>query len=166
MSQVYTGAFTIIVPVISGTVTDTNGQPLANVLLQQDGGPSSSLTDSNGVYVLGVDPGWTGNVIPYFGDLFFVPGLRFYNNVVASRSNQNYLAVDSLAVTLSTSRQGSNLSLNWFGINGVNYEPQYSTNLVDWLPYAGPLTGTNGPAGLLVPMDADPQKFFRIKASN
>src|SRR2546423_9065449 len=31
MSQVYTGAFSITVPLITGTISDTNGQPVAGV---------------------------------------------------------------------------------------------------------------------------------------
>jgi hypothetical protein len=74
--------------------------------------------------------------------------------------------VNSLAATLGAGLSGTNFALNWFGIADVNYQPQYSTNLIDWLPYAGPLVGTNGPAQILVPIDGDPLKFFRVQASN
>jgi hypothetical protein len=63
--------------------------------------------------------------------------------------------------------QGTNFALNWYGISGVNYQPQYSTNLFDWLPYNGPLPGTNGPSSVLIPIDtSSPQQFFRVQSSN
>src|SRR5208282_4473833 len=59
MSQVYTGAFTILLPVIQGAITDTNGQPVSGVLIQPDGGLSATTTDTNGNYALGILPGWS-----------------------------------------------------------------------------------------------------------
>jgi hypothetical protein len=135
------------------------------VLLQQDNGPLTATSDATGAYVLGVDPGWTGHVIPSLNALIFVPDTRSYTNVAASIASQDYVAVNSLAATPSSGLHGTNFALDWFGIGGATYQPQYSTNLVDWLPYAGPILGTNGPAEILVPID-DPQKFFRIRASN
>src|SRR5262249_49414846 len=64
MPQVYSGAFPFAPPSVSGTVRDTNGQPVAGVLLQQSPGGLSAVTDSNGVYYLGVGSGWQGSVIP------------------------------------------------------------------------------------------------------
>src|SRR5208283_438367 len=64
MSQVYTGAFTILLPVIQGAITDTNGQPVSGVLIQPDGGLSATTTDTNGNYALGILPGWSGTVVP------------------------------------------------------------------------------------------------------
>jgi hypothetical protein len=166
MSQVYTGAFTIAIPVIAGRITDTNGQGVAGVFLQQNPGTLSAVSDANGIYSLGVDPGWTGNVIPSLNNMVFAPWSRAYTNVMLSFSNQDYVAVDSLAATVNARLQGSNLAMSWFGISGVTYQPQYSTNLVDWLPYGGALPGTNGPAEFLVPVSSDPSEFFRLKASN
>jgi hypothetical protein len=166
MSQVYTGSFTISIPAITGRITDTNGSPVSGVLLHQDNGPLTARSDANGAYVLGVDPGWTGTVIPSLSPLVFVPGTRTYTNVVASMTGQDYLAVNSLALTLGSGLRGTTFALNWFAISGATYQPQYSTNLVDWSPYAGPIMGTNGPAEVLIPIDGDPRKFFRISTSN
>jgi len=54
LAQAYTNGFTITLPTISGTVTDTNGAPVAGVLLQPNGGLIGSMTDSNGNYAIGV----------------------------------------------------------------------------------------------------------------
>ena len=166
MSQVYTGAFVISLPVIQGTITDTNGQPVSGILLQPDGGLSPTTTDTNGNYALGFLPGWSGTVVPSGNGLTFVPGSRVYTNMTASVSNQNYLAVTTIAPTMSSGLQGTNLMINWQGIPGVTYQLYSSTNLVDWLPYGAPFLGTNGPVEILVPIASDPVRFFRALTSN
>jgi hypothetical protein len=166
MSQVYTGAFTIVVPVIAGTITDTNGQPVAGVTLHQDNGSFTALTDAGGAYTLGVAPGWSGNVVPSLGSRIFAPYSRGYANVTGSISNQNYVAATTLAANLTSRVRGTNFAVDWFGIGGVTYELQYSTNLMDWAAYPGVVVGTNGPAEFLAPIDGDPQRFIRLKARN
>jgi hypothetical protein len=166
MSQVCTGAFTISLPVIQGTITGTNGQPVSGVLIQPDGGLSTTTTDTNGYYALGILPGWSGTVVPSGGGFVFVPGAQVYTNVTTSISNQNYLAVITIAPAMSTGLQADNLMMNWYGISGVTYQLYSSTNLVDWLPYGDAFPGTNGPVGLLVPTTGDPARFFRVQAGN
>ena len=77
MSQVYTGAFTISLPVIQGTITGTNGQPVSGVLIQPDGGLSTTTTDTNGNYALGILPGWSGTVVPSAAASCLCPARRF-----------------------------------------------------------------------------------------
>jgi hypothetical protein len=166
MSQVYTGAFTISLPVIQGAITGTNGQPVPGVLIQPDGGLSATTTDTNGNYALGILPGWSGTVVPSGGGFVFAPGSRVYTNVTTSISNQNYVAVITIAPAVSAGLQTTNLMMNWFGISGVTYQLYSSTNLVDWLPYGTAFPGTNGPVVLLVPTNGDPARFFRVQASN
>lgn len=48
MSQVFTGAFTAYPPLLTGTATDTNGQPVAGVLLQPDSGLRPATTYASG----------------------------------------------------------------------------------------------------------------------
>jgi len=166
MSQVCTGAFTISLPVIQGTITGTNGQPVPGVLIQPDGGLSTTTTDTNGNYALGILPGWSGTVVPSGGGFVFVPGSQVYTNVTASISNQNYVAFITIAPAVSAGLQADNLMMNWFGISGVTYQLYSSTNLVDWLPYGNAFPGTNGPVALLVSTGGDPARFFRVKAGN
>ena len=65
-----------------------------------------------------------------------------------------------------TQVQTNSFVLSWYGISGVTYQPLYSTNLVNWLPYDGGLPGTNGPLLLVLPMDTNnPVMFFRVGAS-
>jgi hypothetical protein len=166
MSQVYTGAFTVLLPVIQGAITGTNGQPVSGVLIQPDGGLSTTTTDTNGNYALGILPGWSGTVVPSGAGLMYVPGSRAYTNVITSVSNQNYLAVTTIAPDVSSGLQATNLMINWHGIPGVMYQLYSSTNLVDWLPYGDPLLGTNGPVVLPIPINGDPARFFRVQAGN
>jgi hypothetical protein len=165
MSQVYTGAFSIAWSAIQGAVTDTNGLPVAGVVIQPDGGIPSTTTDTNGLYLLSVPPTVTILVTPSASGLTFVPSSRTYGGVSGTITNENYLAVTTVAPALTTLVQTNSLLLNWYGIPGVTYQPLYSTNLVNWLPYGGVLPGTNGPLQLLAPMDTNPIMFFRIGAS-
>lgn len=165
MSQVYTGAFSIALSTVSGTVTNLNGQPVAGVTLLPDGGLLGVTTDAGGNYSLGVPPGWAGSVTPALGTNTFVPGRLNYTNLTASVTAQNYLVVNSIAPTLDSSLSGAGLTLRWSGIAGVMYQPEYSTNLLNWLPYGPALPGTNGWMQLLVPT-ADPMEFVRLRATN
>src|SRR5262249_13833356 len=83
MSQVYTGAFTIALPTISGVVTNTNGAPVAGVTIQPSGGLQGAITDGSGNYSFGVPLNWSGTVAPTYSGSMFVPGTRGYSNVQA-----------------------------------------------------------------------------------
>ena len=97
----------------------------------------------------------------------FIPASRTYTNVATDLNNQNFLPINSSALTLSSQKQGPNLILGWHGINGVRYQLFYSTDLVNWLPFdSGPLLGTNGPMTLPLPIGPDKAKFFRFSASH
>jgi hypothetical protein len=139
---------------------------VSGVLIQPDGGLSTTTTDTNGNYALGILPGWSGTVVPLGGGFVFAPGSRVYTNVTTSVSNQNYVAVITIAPVVSAGLQATNLMMNWFGISGVTYQLYSSTNLVDWLPYGDAFPGTNGPVELPVPTTNDPARFFRVQASN
>jgi hypothetical protein len=162
----YTGGFTIVLPTISGSVTDTNGAPVAGVLLQPDGGLISVTTDTNGNYSLGVPPGWNGTVTPALGSFMFVPASLAYTNVTGSLTNQNYLMVPTIAPQLAGSLSGTIISLNWPGTPGVTYQLMWSTNLVDWQTFGGTLPGTNGPMQIILPLGTDPAAFFRLSATD
>jgi len=165
MSQAYTNTFTAVWATIQGTITDTNGQPVPGVVVQSDGGGAAATTDTNGSYVLGVPPSGLVTVTPSRSGLMFVPAFRTYTEVTADITNQNYLAVRTTAPTTTTAVQTNSMVLSWYGIPGITYQPFYSTNLLEWLPYDGVITGTNGPLQLVVPMDTSSIMFFRMSAS-
>jgi hypothetical protein len=162
MSQVYTGYFAISLSTISGVVTDTNSQPVAGVVLQPTGALQPATTDGTGNYSLGVPSGWTGTVIPSITGSMFIPSSRSYANVTNNLTGENYTLVPTIAATIQSQRSGTNLVFNWFGYSGVTYQIYYSTDLFTWIPFNGPLAGTNGPLQSIIPIDTNPQKFFRI----
>lgn len=99
----------------------------------------------------------------------FVPGSLSYTNLSGSISNQNYLAVATIAPAVASGRDGTNLFLKWTGLAGLTYQIFVSTDLVNWTPYAVPIAGVNGPMQILVPLDQPdnpPTWFFRVSATN
>ena len=162
----YTGAFAVSLPVIAGTVTDLDGQPVRGVLLQPSNGYSPATTDADGNYALGFVPDTSFTVVPSFTNYIVAPASRSYSGLFTSISNENYVVVTTIAPVLSGGVQGTNLLLSWQGIPGVTYSVHYSTNLVDWYLYGDPISGSNTVMQLLVPIEGDPAKFFRIDANN
>lgn len=160
----YASGFVINLPVVQGTITDTNGHPVAGVLLQATG-PSSTSTDTNGNYALGFVPGSTFTVTPSLGSLVFVPSSMSYNNATLSVSNQNYLAVNTIASVLSASASGTNMTVSWQAIPGVSYQLLSSSNFVNWVPYGPVLMGTNT-LQTVIPTSLAPALFFRVSASD
>ena len=166
MSQVYTGGFTVVLPTISGSVTDPIGQPVAGLRLYPDGSLLSAITDATGHYSLSVPANWSGTVTPALAGFIFAPGGRSYTNLSGDVINQNYQMIASLAPSLQIADNGTNLLLHWNAYAGVTYQVLVSTNLADWLPMDPPIVGTNGLMQLVLPISGEPQKFFRVTAQN
>jgi hypothetical protein len=72
----------------------------------------------------------------------------------------------SLAPALQLSGDGTIFLLTWPAFSGATYQVFASTNLMDWLPLGPPIIGTNGLMQLVLPMEDEPQKFFRLTAQN
>ena len=166
LAQNYSGSFIVNPPTITGTVTDTNGAPVAGVLLQPNGGLAGATTDGTGAYAIGVPIGWSGTVTPSFGAFMFIPGTLSYANLPAGTNGQNFVMVQTIAPSMATSVSSGNLSLGWMGMAGVTYQAWISTNLVDWLPYGSAIPGTNGLQQISLPLDSSPSVFFRLGASD
>ena len=77
-----------------------------------------------------------------------------------------FLIVPTSAPGLTTSVSGTSLMINWNGLAGVTYQTWWSTNLVDWSALGDPVSGTNGPMQIILPLSTGPADFFRIGASN
>jgi hypothetical protein len=152
MSPIYTGAFTVVLPTIEGLVTDTNGLPVAGVLMQPSGDQSAAVTDSNGLYSVGVVYGWSGSLTPLLSGSMFVPGARSYTNVTNTVAEQNFRLVPTIAPAMSATADGTNFWLRWPGIQGVIYQLESSTNMVNWTPYGEAIAVTNGVVEVLAPI--------------
>jgi hypothetical protein len=164
MSQAYIGSFIISLPVVQGTITDTNGLPVAGVLLQPSGGLSSATTDTNGNYALGFVPGSSFTVTPSLGALMFLPASMSYASIATSVSNQNYLAVFTIAPVLTAGGNATNIFLNWLGLPGANYQIYSSTDLVNWVPFGGGFPGSNAPIQIVI-VPTGPIQFFSVQSS-
>jgi len=165
MSQVYTGAFTITLPTISGMITNINGLALGGVAVQPSGGLQPAISDATGVYSVGVPFGWNGTLTPSAPNAMFVPGTRSFSNVQGVTNNQDFLSVPTIAPSLTADRNGTNYALGWSGIPGVTYQIYYSSNLTDWYLLAAPIYGS-GPVQYVTPITDEAVKFFRVNAVN
>jgi hypothetical protein len=165
MPAAYTNSFVITAPTISGTVADTNGVPMAGVTMQASGGLTPANTDANGNYTLAVPPSWSGSVAPLQANALFLPPSLAYANLAAPMTNQNFTAVPSAALGMQVVSQGANVNLAWFGAGNTSYQVQESTDLIEWVNYGSPITGTNGPINVSITPDPSvPQAFFRFVA--
>jgi hypothetical protein len=165
MASPNVGSFVIFPPTISGHVTDTNGLPVQFVTLRAGPDLLPVVTDIHGNYLLEVTPGWSGTLTPSKGVAMFVPGSRGYFNIGADRTNQNFVMVSPVSLLLSSQPQGSNINLACYGITGVTYQMQCSTNLVDWYAYGSPVIGSNCQLSVSAPLGAAPRQFFRFVTS-
>jgi hypothetical protein len=159
---------TVYVPaslLISGSVIDGSGSAVSGLTLQPSG-LTSVTSDINGNYSLSVPPLWTGSVTPS-GSGVIVPSIRNYSFLMSNPAGQSYTVTTPAAFNLTSSSPfgGSNVTLNWFGINGATYQPEYSSNLVDWMPYGAPYLGNNQPASLSIPPINAPQLYFRLRVT-
>jgi hypothetical protein len=165
MAAAYLGIFAITPPTISGRVVDTNGLGVPYLTIQVSGDAFPVLTDANGDYSLEVFPSWAGTITPERGGRIFIPPSRTYTNVSNDLTNQNFVMATSAVLALTSQRQGTNLNLSWYGLNGVSYQVLCSTNMVNWVPYSLVITGANAPLSLAVPIDVNSlPDFFRFSA--
>ena len=149
---------------VSGNIIDKNGAAIAGMNIQLNGSPSST-TDGNGYYSVIVPPAWSGTIAP-IGNGPFIPAARTYSNLSSNAPNQNFLAASPSDFNFSGGQfDGANVNFNWFGIQSVRYQPLYSTNLVDWMPYGPPIIGSNVLATLAFPSTNAPQMYFRLQVN-
>jgi hypothetical protein len=161
----YNGAFAIAKPILSGTITDTNGAAVAGVLLSASDG-NSAVSDAAGDYHLAVTPGFAGTVTPSKSGWVFVPSARTHSSVTADLGGQNFLAVfGSLTTTATLARNGGNLVMSWPTYAGVRYQLQTATNLppASWTAIGAPLTGSGGVMTTNIVIGSEPVKFYRLQ---
>ncbi len=165
LAQAYSGSFQISLPSLAGTVTDTNGSPVAGVLIQP-AGLEGEMTDANGNYSIGVPIGWKGTLTPSKGAEMFLPASLTETNVTNSLTGLNFEMVPTIGPSLSAGLDNANqLAVNWMAFQGVTYQIYSSTNLVFWQPYGAPVVGSNGLMQIPLPTTNAPAMYFRIGAS-
>jgi hypothetical protein len=167
VSPAAVAAFTISLPVVQGVVTDASGNPVAGVLLQASTG-SSAATGADGTYTLAFSPGTTFTVTPSLGALVFAPPSISYTNLSAAITNQNYLAVSTIAPMLAampTPVNNTNFVLSWRGLPGITYQIYSSTDLATWQPCGIPIAGSNATVQVSLPVGSGAARFFSVQAS-
>jgi len=164
MAGPYVGSFIIWPPEISGHVYDTNNLPVPYVTLRLGSGLLPVMTDHDGAYSVEVPPSWAGTITPSKGSVLFFPASRTYTAVSENLTNQDFVMATSGALNLTGQRVGADLAFNWWGLRGVTYQLLYSTNLADWIPYGGPIIGTNGPMSSTLPIGSEPAVYFRYRS--
>lgn len=92
-SSLYTYAF------ISGYVKDSNGNPLAGVLVEYSNSGQSVLTNALGYYEMYITEGWSGTSTPSMTSYSFEPSQYTYSNVSGYYYDQDFAeAVTSLGI--------------------------------------------------------------------
>ena len=83
---------------------------------------------------------WSGTITSHPGSSFFLPSVRSYSALNIDTPNQNFMAASPATDFNFTGSQfdGTNMNVNWYGINGVTYQMFSSSNLVNWVPYGSP----------------------------
>lgn len=150
--------------IVSGSVTDTNGDAIEGIILSGTG-TSSAMSDTNGLYCIPVPLFWSGTITPS-GSGIIVPSSQSYSALSSNAPNQNFVVASVAAFGLSCAQcDGTNMTFGWYGINGASYQPLCSTDLVNWVPYGGPFPGSNSPVTLAYPVTNGPQLFFRLNVT-
>ncbi len=80
---------------ITGTVTDSEGNPISLAKIEAMGTNLSKHTQPDGSYVLLVDIGWSGTVIASHPTYNLDPSSRYYDSIVDPIYNQDYIAETS-----------------------------------------------------------------------
>jgi hypothetical protein len=80
----------------------------------------------------------------------------------------SFSASAPLPVPLNAQISGTNLFLNWPGLDGQSYQLEYKTNLLDplWMPVGNPVTGTGGTLTITNSLENAPQSFFQLRLLN
>jgi hypothetical protein len=56
--------------------------------------------------------------------------------------------------------------LTWPNLGGGSFQVLSSTDLINWLPYGGPVSASGGTVGVTLSVSADPQRYFRLVLAN
>ena len=107
---------------ISGKVT-LSSLPFAGVTLA--GLPGPPITNPFGEYIVLVPPNWSGTVVPTLAGYAFDPPRRTYQDVTSSMAGQDYIALVTGSLQISTSSipsgtRSSAYNTMLYAINGVS----------------------------------------------
>ncbi|KPA12656.1 PKD domain-containing protein, partial [Candidatus Magnetomorum sp. HK-1] len=155
---------------ISGTLTDTNNQPLGNVTIYFNNNGGIAVTDTNGVYIKKIPFGWSGIAVPFIMNSGFTPAERSYNIVTSHQNNQNFIQSTDIPQILIVTPDSKNVSSEK---NTIQFDIMISPSSLSWTastldPWLSFTKETNT---LLVQIQANPFENIRngtisVKAQN
>jgi len=151
-------------PVISGSVTWTNGVPLAGVRLATSSG-RCACTGTDGSYALAVPPGWSGTVSLEQAGWAATPPIRTHTSVANDMAHEDFSLSLAGACILNATLAGNLVYLGWPSAPGLHYQLQSSTGLVpaNWLDLGAAFSGTGCPLATTVPVNPASAGFFRLR---
>jgi hypothetical protein len=163
MTAPYTFNFTLRRPIISGAVVNNHGYPIPGIQVRTEDGSSSSVTDAQGVYGLNT-PAGNFTFKPVIPGAAMVPPSVSISNLSQDITNVNFTVYAELPPRITVNPSTSPWRTQWWSTTGFTYQPQISSNLVDWADYGQPQPGTGGLLYINLPALADPsRRFTRIK---
>jgi hypothetical protein len=149
--------------VVSGIITDTEGNAVPDVTLTATGA-GGATSDASGQYSIPVPLFWSGTLSPGTNGTI-VPSSQNYAALSTNAPGQDFVVTLPSDFLLSSQSDGTNMNVGWYGISGASYQVLCSTDLVTWLPYGDPIPGTNRPAAISTPVTNAPQMYFRLNVS-
>ncbi len=157
-SNYVTANFSIAWPHVSGTVTFTNGWPLAGVPV------GSSVTAHDGSFSFFAPPGSSSAFAPViYGSC--TPAQRSYANILGDLGGQNFSVSDALNPTLASSltNSGNTAHLEWNAIAGLRYQLERSGDLLNWQDYGVTQDSVTNFLDFNFPVTNLPTQFFRVR---
>ena len=128
----------VIVLSISGTILDTEGQPVQGVNMVFSNGGGSTVTDISGEYTMSLDYGYSGVATPSLLGYSFQPDHKTYANLILNLTSENYTATGqnvSVSGYITDSETGDPIEdvivffNNGGGTDTTNYEGYYVMEL-------------------------------------
>ena len=107
----FTGAVVITYKSISGTVTNSLGEGLANIEVVFSNGGGSGFTDNNGHFTRSLPAGWSGTVTPIHPTGYFDPAAYALTDLEADTAGLNFLG--TLMCFVKASATGANNGSSW-----------------------------------------------------
>lgn len=94
-----------ITPIISGRITDNEGNGIGNVVISFSNIDETVITDNNGKYSHAVPFNWSGTITPIKKGFSFSPDSYSYTNTVLNQTNQDFIIIQEITLSISAIRK-------------------------------------------------------------
>jgi hypothetical protein len=86
--------------------------------------------------------------------------------IFISTNSSAIIVTPTVVLIPNVEPNGSSLNLQWTGIGGVSYQPEFSHDLIHWQPYGPPILSSSASNSLVVPIGLDSATFVRLVLTN